>query len=77
MNCRDSIWVQTRSSSGRSRSVQRSVELPIQRTRVTRDVFHNEAIINVGFIIFISVLNFSQCKGSKGELKCIFIVFIL
>ncbi len=31
-----SIWVQTRSRSGRSRSVQRSDSFPIQRTRVTR-----------------------------------------
>ncbi len=43
MNWHDSIWVQTRSRSGRSRCVKlRSVSFPIQRTRVTRvtrDVF--------------------------------------
>ncbi len=42
MNWRDSIWAQTRSRGRRSRSVQRSVSFPIQRTRVTRvtrDVF--------------------------------------
>ncbi len=33
MNWRDSIWVQTRSRSGRSRRVQRSVELPMKENK--------------------------------------------
>ncbi len=42
MNWRDSIWVQDSVTRRRSRSGQRSVSFPIQRTRVTRvtrDVF--------------------------------------
>ncbi len=47
MNWRDSIWVQDSVTRRRSRSGQRSVSFPTQRTRVTqvtRDVFYSIAV---------------------------------